>query len=1285
VAELNERTLEALLAQDTVRARPLAERAQALAVQNLQPSDPEYVLALSRLASLRFAERREAEALELLERALPTAGALGPTDPEYAALLNNLAACYARAGREAEAVPLFHSAIESKRRLYDAGSLSYIANLQDLVLALEKLDRYAEAEPHIREMVEMIVLHAGEKSPEYVRMLGNLARACRDAGKEAEAEELFRRAEQIQGPAQEEDGPPGADLAEQARRAYAAGDFARARQLHRHLLATLPQLSVLQHIEDVLGPMLDPLRADINKLDRQGLAAEEAKDYEAATHAYRQVLEMMRVSLGEQHPDLAKALSNLALVCQKQGRYDAAKALFGEAVRLLGGAVQKADWGDKLLINIANLFTEICDRMAPSPGDDLEGALTGVKDKPEDYATSLVFQFPRPVEGEDEVQKARRWLAARARFYASLGDRQRARLLYEAALEMIRLAWPSQPEKLFDPIRELAQCCIEHADYPAASALVAEAARIADEAHGPDSPEVVLCQRMRAQIAVQIADYEGAEQAILKGLETVRRRGEEDGRDARILNDDLLVIRLRRGDHEGAQELLRTKLAELEEGAEEDIDPEELQRLGAFAAQAEDFALSERLLRTALARLEESVGKWAPSYALALSNLGSTLRLTGRFDEAAECFRRAAAVRTARFGPDHVLVAQSKIRLALALAALGRPEEALEAIQDALRIGDGLIASVSAVSSQQQLFLLLREQRKALDVGLSVVVRLLKRRPDQGSAAYQMVLRRKALSADALAARRLPLLSDRHPGLQEQLHELNDLTSRIVSARLSAKPSRQEDLVRAARLRDRLEEELARAIPELGLDKRLERATPEEVCRALPADAALVEYVRYEPDDFQAVASRGERKQMPTRYLAFVIQPGSPGVIHLLDLGEAEPIERCLDDFGRRVARSAGAFPRHLLGEDQDVPDSAYLEAGGTLYNLVFKPVASFLNGKDRLLLAPDGGLSLLAFDVLPTASDRFVIDDYRISYLGTGRDLLRLSEVPAVSLSTPVVVAGPDYDLRGTSVSATGPSQGERGDGALRSLQGQGLALRPLPGAAAEGREVAALLERPQLLSGPDALEATVRAWKSPVLVHLATHGFYLPEGPRGGEPWETAQLEPDGAMIASGLALAGANAWLRGEPLPAAAEDGFLTAEDVATLNMVGTHLVVLSACHSGVGAIVAGEGVFGLRRAFFAAGARALVLSLWQVPDAETRELMVAFYRELRRGIAKPEALRQARLALRQRRAHPFYWGSFLCEGDWAALPASAFSSPQVGEDGFPRSGGEVPPQPAHSEDH
>src|SRR5205807_536704 len=149
------------------------------------------------------------------------------------------------------------------------------------------------------------------------------------------------------------------------------------------------------------------------------------------------------------------------------------------------------------------------------------------------------------------------------------------------------------------------------------------------------------------------------------------------------------------------------------------------------------------------------------------------------------------------------------------------------------------------------------------------------------------------------------------------------------------------------------------------------------------------------------------------------------------------------------------------------------------------------------------------------------------------------------------------------------------------------------------------------------------------------ATHGFFLDhepqapgidEAPEGGAGagWARGRLKRmDNPLLRSGIVLADANA-VSDKDAARPVEDGWVTAEEIALLNLRGTELVVLSACQTGLGDVKSGEGVFGLRRAFLLAGARSLVTSLFEVPDQDTRDLMKHFYRGLKSNQGKLAAL-------------------------------------------------------------
>jgi len=207
------------------------------------------------------------------------------------------------------------------------------------------------------------------------------------------------------------------------------------------------------------------------------------------------------------------------------------------------------------------------------------------------------------------------------------------------------------------------------------------------------------------------------------------------------------------------------------------------------------------------------------------------------------------------------------------------------------------------------------------------------------------------------------------------------------------------------------------------------------------------------------------------------------------------------------------------------------------------------------------------------------------------------------------------------------------------------------------------------KLYRGKDATETQIKQIHGPRVLHLATHGFFLPDEPAPkSEPGPAAPGRaalppgPPGApgapgaspaateshenpLLRSGLAFAGANKLVSGE------EDGILTAMEATGLDLQGTKLVVLSACETGNGKVTNGDGVYGLRRALVIAGAESLVMTLWQVDDLATRDLMTGYYAKLQAGKNRSSALRDVQLEIsaKDKYAHPYYWASFLPAGD------------------------------------
>jgi CHAT domain-containing protein len=393
-------------------------------------------------------------------------------------------------------------------------------------------------------------------------------------------------------------------------------------------------------------------------------------------------------------------------------------------------------------------------------------------------------------------------------------------------------------------------------------------------------------------------------------------------------------------------------------------------------------------------------------------------------------------------------------------------------------------------------------------------------------------------------------------------------------------------------------------------------------------------------------------------------------------------------------------------GRDDTERERACRAAGTRLREVVWDPIVSRIGAPRHLLLVPDGALVLVNFGALPLGDSEYVIEREPVLHLlsaereviraassdRTGRGLLALGDpeydvAPGGSAPSP----SPRVIAASSSVAMASSAEGFRGARA-HCPEFDRLRWNRLPGTALEIDEALTLWtarnrsasapgvtssdtpEESLRLVGPDATETAfktrARGWR---ILHLATHGFFLGDDCASGDgstaavrgiggyaPGAPAAAGADSASAPSnplqfsGLILAGAN---ERATTPQGDEDGILTAEEIAALDLSSAQWVVLSACDTGLGRIHAGEGVFGLRRAFQIAGAGTTIMSLWPVGDTATREWMHALY-EARfvDGLATDEAVRAASLArLDAQRAggggtHPSVWAAFIAAGDW-----------------------------------
>jgi CHAT domain-containing protein len=533
--------------------------------------------------------------------------------------------------------------------------------------------------------------------------------------------------------------------------------------------------------------------------------------------------------------------------------------------------------------------------------------------------------------------------------------------------------------------------------------------------------------------------------------------------------------------------------------------------------------------------------------------------------------------------------------------------------------------------ARQQAYLQLRMSYAFFNVSFS----LASQAPRSTTLALMSVLQYKGRVLDSLSGSTAWLRRRAAPGDQALFDQLSGVAQQISSLTYSppqhlSVESLREQLHKLAEDQEQLQSKLFSRSAELR--QSLTPITLHEVRDALPTDAVLLEWLRYQPLD-----AKQDNWEAP-RYVVFVLRrSGEPVAI---DVGSAQAIEDLVAELRNALSDPASTYYRDVAKE---------------LYGRLIKPLKLHIAASERLLLSPDSALNLVPFAALVDEHGDYLVRHFEITYLTSGRDLLRMTAAPPPR-SGAVLLANPSYGQVPTAGALSDAASEPTRSG---DLDRSGLTFKPLPGTAAEAARLQSLLklDAQHVLTGTSATEANLRELHGPRILHLATHAFFLDDQelaallkPLGFDRPERALPLAENPLLRSGLALAGSNTRHSGTT-----DDGILTAAEAAQLDLVGTQLAVLSACETGVGTVQTGEGVYGLRRALVLAGAQAQLVSLWKVSDEASQELMVDYYRRLLRGEGRAAALRASQRAMMANPAHqhPYYWAAFIPIGDWRPL--------------------------------
>lgn len=597
------------------------------------------------------------------------------------------------------------------------------------------------------------------------------------------------------------------------------------------------------------------------------------------------------------------------------------------------------------------------------------------------------------------------------------------------------------------------------------------------------------------------------------------------------------------------------------------------------------------------------------------TELGELLLQAGLAADARDVLFPTTGLQQVVLGGSHPDALRSLAALGRAVRQLGRPEVAVGVWKDWQALGGEFLTSRLWSVNEDQRRGFFRDDRQNVDQYLAAV-----RDAAPADAAMQVLaisLRHKGLLASVagdIGVRAQGRADGQTPGLLAQLRQLRAQFSALALRDKAGSPE-------ARLLRRRIDDVEAQLAASLGKSAGPGLAPdPQAVLARLLPGEVLVDFLVFRDVDAPEGADR-------ERMVAVVARAGAaPDLVWWTDVSP--------------VRGAASRFRRAMLLDPADAARASQLQAAGRdLYDLLWKPLAGRVGAASRVLLGPDDVLDVAPLAALPDETGRTLLERYELVTLTGPRELL---EPPSTARSkTALVVGAPAFG------AAAGGAADARSAGRVIGARSDQIFFAPLPGTLSEGEGVNSLLAgsyASRFLAGPAATKAAVTATRSPAVLHLATHGFFLI-----GLAGSAEEGDPLVSLSRSGLAFANANLGLR-TPSASGGTEGILTGLEALSLDLRGTQLVVLSACETALGQVASGEGVYGLAQALHQAGAQTVMATLWPVSDEATSAFMQRFYAALAKGATPQQALRSTQLAFAQSGPwrDPIYWAPFVLTG-------------------------------------
>lgn len=751
--------------------------------------------------------------------------------------------------------------------------------------------------------------------------------------------------------------------------------------------------------------------------------------------------------------------------------------------------------------------------------------------------------------------------------------------------------------------------------------------------------------------------YTKAEEYILKAEKDLKAKDQTNSVKYAIVLNNRAMIYQTTGKYKDAEKLMNKsiKIAAVEIKEKSSTYVRLKVNLALLYQLTKRYDQAEKIYSDALETQKRRMGKNHPDYAVLLRNMASLYQQMKRFNKVEELLKEAREIYEKQFGKEHPSYAQVTYETGLFYQSQNRLFEAEPLFAEALRIQKNKLGKhhpniAKTLENTAVLYWQKENYKKATEIYREALNEYIYQIntffpamndyekskfwdkiqpkfirfynfandaindvPDITADVYNFRIATKALLLNSSRKIKNRILNSGNKTLINNFNNWQDTKNWLAKLYTYSKVELKEENINIDSVETvvkNLEKELTKASEDFKDAEELRSVTYKNIASNLKPGEIALEIIR-----INSYSYLFSKKQI--HYLALVLRNDN-SVPKMSFMKNGDEMESDWSDEYQTTIHSGKSMK--------------------PFYNYYWKDIAKLMIPADKkLFVSVDGIYNQVNLNTIELPSGRYLLDAKDIQFVTNSKDILSFNKRKTVS-KTAFLLGYPDYKL---------------------DLPDNLAKLSPLPGTEKEVKTIQALLKSKSYsvntVFARNATEENLKKVKSPYILHIATHGYFLEKTSDNAQDTRAFGIEPmkayENPLLRSGLLLAGADRAVNemNTKENKDSDDGILNAFEAMVLDLDNTDLVILSACQTGLGEIKNGEGVYGLQRSFQVAGASSVITSLWEVSDEGTQDLMSAFYKYWLQSGDKHKAFRKAQLDIKTKYKYPFYWGAFVLTGE------------------------------------